>query len=104
MPSRRRSIAVTSFERTIPVGRSFGTVIVRTGTLDVQVTTFRSEAGYADARRPDRVAYGETLEGDSARRDFTCNALYLDPLDDDFQDPPRMVERKKGGKEPPRPA
>jgi tRNA nucleotidyltransferase/poly(A) polymerase len=76
-----------AFERTIPVGRSFGTVIVRTGTLDVQVTTFRSEAGYADARRPDRVAYGETLEGDSARRDFTCNALYLDPLDDDFQDP-----------------
>ena len=75
------------FDRTIPVGRAFGTVIVQAGGIDVQVTTFRSESGYSDARHPDAVAYGTTVEGDSARRDFTCNALYLDPLDDAFEDP-----------------
>jgi len=75
------------FERTIPVGRAFGTVIVRTGGIDVQVTTFRAESGYSDARRPDAVEYGQSLEADSSRRDFTCNALYLDPLDDAFEDP-----------------
>ncbi|MFN0007536.1 MAG: CCA tRNA nucleotidyltransferase [Planctomycetota bacterium] len=75
------------FDRTIPVGRAFGTIVVRVEGLDVQVTTFRSESGYTDARHPDQVAYGATVEGDSARRDFTCNALYLDPLDDAFADP-----------------
>jgi len=75
------------FDRTIPVGRAFGTVIVRAEGFDVQVTTFRSESGYTDARHPDAVAYGRSVEGDSARRDFTCNALYLDPLDDVFEDP-----------------
>jgi tRNA nucleotidyltransferase/poly(A) polymerase len=45
------------------------------------------ESGYSDARHPDTVAYGTTVQGDSTRRDFTCNALYLDPLDDTFEDP-----------------
>jgi tRNA nucleotidyltransferase/poly(A) polymerase len=75
------------FDRTVPVGRAFGTVIVREEGLDVQVTTFRTESGYRDARHPDSVAFGATVQGDSSRRDFTCNALYLDPLDDAFEDP-----------------
>jgi tRNA nucleotidyltransferase/poly(A) polymerase len=75
------------FSGTIPVGRAFGTVIVRAGGVDVQHTTFRSEQGYSDSRRPDAVAFGATPEEDSARRDFTCNAIYLDPLDDAVLDP-----------------
>lgn len=75
------------FDRTIPVGRAFGTVVVHVEGVDVQLTTFRSESGYADARHPDAVVYGNTVQGDSTRRDFTCNALYLDPLDDAFEDP-----------------
>lgn len=75
------------FERTIPVGRAFGTIVVHAAGLDVQMTTFRSESGYADARHPDSVVYGHTVQDDSTRRDFTCNALYLDPLDDTFEDP-----------------
>lgn len=75
------------FDRTIPVGRAFGTVVVHADGIDVQVTTFRSDSGSTDARHPDVVAYGKTVQGDSARRDFTCNALYLDPLDDAFEDP-----------------
>lgn len=41
------------------------------------ITTYRSEIGYSDKRRPDSVAWGETIEEDLKRRDFTINALAL---------------------------
>ncbi len=75
------------FEHTLPVGKHFGTILVQLRGIEVQVTTFRSEQGYSDARRPDEVAFGTSLDEDAARRDFTCNALYLDPLTDEFRDP-----------------
>src|SRR5262245_13356451 len=75
------------FPRTYAVGKAFGTVVVHSGAADVQVTTFRTESAYKDARRPDEVRFGTSLEEDAARRDFTCNALYLDPLSDEFRDP-----------------
>ena len=75
------------FERTIPVGKPFGTIVIRVPGADVQHTTFRSEGGYSDGRRPDAVAYGASVAEDASRRDFTCNALYLDPLEDRFEDP-----------------
>jgi tRNA nucleotidyltransferase/poly(A) polymerase len=80
------------FEHTIPVGLEFGTVIIRTGAIDVQHTTFRSERGFSDARHPDEVQFGASVEADASRRDFTCNALYLDPLDDTFVDPVRGLD------------
>jgi tRNA nucleotidyltransferase/poly(A) polymerase len=75
------------FEHTVPVGREFGTVVVLVDGAEVQHTTFRGESDYADARRPDRVEFGRTLEEDAHRRDFTCNALFLDPLADEVADP-----------------
>lgn len=42
-----------------------------------EVTTFRTEQGYSDRRRPDKVEWGETLEEDLSRRDFTINAMAL---------------------------
>lgn len=75
------------FAVTHRVGRAFGTLVVRAAGQDVQVTTFRSEGGYGDGRRPDRVSFGATIEEDARRRDFTCNALYLDPLTDELADP-----------------
>lgn len=75
------------FPATVSVGRAFGTVLVRCEGLDLQVTTFRAEARYDDARRPSQVSFTSSLEEDAARRDFTCNALYLDPLNDEFVDP-----------------
>lgn len=75
------------FPDTYAVGRAFGTVVVHRGEVDVQVTTFRIESGYADARRPSEVSFAATLEEDAQRRDFTCNALYLDPLVDELLDP-----------------
>lgn len=75
------------FERTVGVGRAFGIVRVLLDGAALEVATFRSERGYADARRPDEVRYGASVEEDAARRDFTCNALYLDPATDELADP-----------------
>lgn len=76
-----------AFERTIPLGRAFGTVVVHVAEGDAEHTTFRSEHGHADARHPDQVAFGASVEEDARRRDFTCNALYLDPLTGEVRDP-----------------
>ncbi|MEZ5980015.1 MAG: CCA tRNA nucleotidyltransferase [Planctomycetota bacterium] len=75
------------FRQTIGVGRAFGTVVVADFEHPVEVTTFRTERGYSDGRRPDEVAYSDTPEEDAQRRDFTCNALYLDPLTGELRDP-----------------
>lgn len=44
----------------------------------VEITPFRTEFGYADKRRPDRVEFGVSLEQDLSRRDFTINAIAYD--------------------------
>jgi poly(A) polymerase len=67
---------------TVPVGVSFGVILVR-GTKqagDVEVATFRSEGPYADGRRPDHVSY-TTAEYDAQRRDFTINGMFYDPVE-----------------------
>mgnify|MGYP002413152080 CR=1 FL=1 len=46
-----------------------------------EITTFRTEQGYSDFRRPDAVNWGKTLEEDLSRRDFTINALALSQED-----------------------
>ncbi|MBI3746545.1 MAG: tRNA nucleotidyltransferase, partial [Chloroflexi bacterium] len=53
----------------------FGTVAVRRGEETFEITTFRSDHDYADFRRPHRVEFGEAIEVDLARRDFTVNAM-----------------------------
>ncbi len=53
----------------------FGTVAVRRDAETYEITTFRTDHDYADHRRPHRVEFGETVEADLARRDFTVNAL-----------------------------
>ena len=54
---------------------AFGTVAVRRGGEIYQITTFRSDHDYADYRRPHRIEFGDTIELDLARRDFTANAI-----------------------------
>jgi len=41
----------------------------------VDIATFRTEGGYSDSRRPDRVTFVNTIEDDLKRRDFTINAI-----------------------------
>jgi tRNA nucleotidyltransferase (CCA-adding enzyme) len=53
----------------------FGTVAVRRDDTVYEVTTFRSDHDYADFRRPHHVEFGDSIELDLARRDFTVNAL-----------------------------
>ena len=57
----------------------FGTVGVRRRDGVHEITTFRTDHEYADFRRPHHVEFGESLEADLARRDFTVNALAYDP-------------------------
>jgi len=49
------------------------------GERPLEITTFRTESGYSDNRRPDRIVWGKTLEEDLKRRDFTINAMALGP-------------------------
>ncbi|MBI2013365.1 MAG: HD domain-containing protein [Candidatus Colwellbacteria bacterium] len=58
----------------------FGTVGIKTDSDDeilkvVEVTTFRKESSYSDARHPDKVEFAKTIEEDLSRRDFTINAI-----------------------------
>ena len=53
----------------------FGTVAIRRGGAIYQITTFRSDHDYADHRRPHHVEFGDSIEPDLARRDFTVNAM-----------------------------
>jgi len=76
----------TLFPRSLAVGAKFGVIIVledlevnREAPAQVEVATFRSDVGYSDGRHPDRVIYASSPEEDVQRRDFTINALLLDP-------------------------
>jgi len=73
------------FARTVPVGMQFGVVLVLLGDERVEVATFRADDAYIDGRRPSAVHFG-TPEDDAQRRDFTINAMYLDPLTDEVID------------------
>ena len=66
------------FARSLYTNR-FGTVVVRSGEHEVEVTTYRTEAGYTDHRRPDHVAFTDSLRDDLSRRDFTMNAMAWRP-------------------------
>jgi tRNA nucleotidyltransferase (CCA-adding enzyme) len=75
------------FKKTIPTGIAHGTVTVLMHGAPIEVTTYRGEGAYSDARRPDHVVFGVTLEEDLARRDFTMNAIAYDPVADALVDP-----------------
>ena len=68
------------FERTIDTGIEHGTVMVVIEGQGTEVTTFRTESGYSDNRRPDKVEFVNSLIEDLKRRDFTINAMAYHPL------------------------
>lgn len=61
------------------VGKRFGTITARIENDPIEITTYRSEQYAQDSRQP-TVAFGDSLEEDLARRDFTVNALAYDPI------------------------
>ncbi len=78
---------IESFEDTIPTGIKFGTITVKSGESQYEVTTLRTETGYGDGRRPDVVEWGTSLEMDLSRRDFTMNAMAYDCSRELLHDP-----------------
>ncbi len=58
------------------VGRDFGTIAARINGLTVEITTYRADAYDGETRKP-IVQFGDTLEDDLVRRDFTINAMAL---------------------------
>ncbi len=61
---------------------TFGTVGIKTNSEDatlkiIEVTTFRLDGKYSDARHPDEITFAKTIEEDLSRRDFTVNAFAL---------------------------
>lgn len=69
----------------------YGTVGVKTDNEDaslavIEVTPYRKESGYSDARRPDSVEFGVSLSEDLKRRDFTVNAIAYRIKTDEFVD------------------
>ena len=69
-------------------GRQFGTIggVVRAQGYKAEITTFRSEQ-YVDHSRKPAVSFGDSLEVDLSRRDFTINAIALDVVTGEFHDP-----------------
>ncbi|WP_410514839.1 CCA tRNA nucleotidyltransferase [Paenibacillus sp. BR2-3] len=93
------------FPRCIPTGLQHGTITVLQGKYAFEVTTYRTESGYSDHRRPEQVVFVKEVKEDLRRRDFTINAmacgmdgLLIDPFGgaDDLQ---RRVVRCVGDAE-----
>jgi poly(A) polymerase len=69
-------------------GKRFGTIGARHGDLSVEITTFRAEVYHSESRKPE-VEFGDDIETDLSRRDFTVNAMalalpqlgFVDPFD-----------------------
>ncbi len=75
------------FKFVVPTGIEHGTVTVHFKGNEIEVTTFRTEAGYSDGRHPDSINYAATIEEDLARRDFTMNAIAASLEDGAITDP-----------------
>jgi tRNA nucleotidyltransferase/poly(A) polymerase len=75
------------FKKVIPTGIKHGTVTIRYKGRSIEATTFRTESGYSDGRRPDRIRYAATIEEDLSRRDFTMNAAAVKLPEGSLTDP-----------------
>ncbi len=72
------------------VGAHFGVVLVRGDEAQVEVATFRSDHQYMDGRHPDQVIFETDPRKDVLRRDFTINALLMEP------DSQRVIDHVNG--------
>ncbi|MBL0746631.1 CCA tRNA nucleotidyltransferase [Nocardioides baculatus] len=68
------------------MGRAFGTIGCRKGPWQVEITTYRSESYDPTSRKPE-VDFGDNLEGDLGRRDFSVNSMAVRVPSREFVDP-----------------
>ncbi len=73
------------FPRNVAVGAHFGVIVVLDGGRSFEVATFRSDDAYLDGRHPSSIRF-TTPEEDAARRDFTINAMFFDPIANEVVD------------------
>jgi poly(A) polymerase len=73
-PAQVREIAAGWADKVWETGIEFGTVGLRKGNTVCEITTYRSERYQPGSRKPE-VRYGQSLEADLGRRDFTVNAI-----------------------------
>ena len=78
------------------IGRQFGTIGCRKGDAQIEITTYRQDAYDGTTRKPS-VEFGDSLEGDLARRDFTVNAMAVSIPDHVFIDPYNGVDDLAAG-------
>lgn len=78
---------VRTFRKVIPTGIQHGTVTVMLGKQGYELTTLRGEGEYSDGRRPDKVEFVSEIEADLSRRDFTFNAMAIEPITGALVDP-----------------
>jgi poly(A) polymerase len=84
------------FRRTVKIGAKFGVIMVIMEGHTIEVATFRGESSYSDGRRPDNVHFCDPKE-DAARRDFTINGMYYDPIEKtviDYVDGQKDLQKK----------
>lgn len=67
--------------RTVPTGLQHGTVTVLVDDTPLEITTFRVDGDYLDARHPENVTFTRSFREDAARRDFTVNAMGYSPYE-----------------------
>ena len=76
-PDETKSIIKKGADSIWETGREFGTIAAQFGDVTVEITTYRSEKYETQSRNPE-VKFGDNIEGDLLRRDFTVNAMALE--------------------------
>lgn len=95
-PDDTEKLLRTWTRATWDMGRDFGTIGGRKGEVIVEITTYRADE-YDGATRKPMVAFGDSLEGDLARRDFTVNAMAVRLPSLEFVDPFGGLDDLAGG-------
>jgi poly(A) polymerase len=93
-PDRILAIVEPVADAVWDIGREFGTIGARLAGGTVEITTYRSDAYDGSSRRPE-VLFGDSLEADLTRRDFTINSMALRLPDAEHPDP-RLVDPTGG--------
>ncbi len=73
------------FEKSVPIGKAFGVVLIEEDGHKFEVATFRRESGFKDGRRPEKIDFTDA-QTDALRRDFTINGLFYNPTEDEYLD------------------
>jgi tRNA nucleotidyltransferase (CCA-adding enzyme) len=87
LPRETEKILTDAGIKNYPKGEDYGTWAAIMDKEEFEITTYRLEADYSDARRPKAVSFSKDLKEDLARRDLTINAMAFDPLTGELVDP-----------------